>query len=384
MSRSRTFLILSAALLAVLSYADFASAIGYTPLVKIPGVPPGPINLSSYLVGLYNFLLSVVGIVAVLMLVIGGMRYISAVGNPAAISSAKDIIYNAFFGLLLALLSWVIVSTMNPDVLYIKKPGSDFSNRIVGVCYKSFDSATSACVCKDDSSPPPSYPIANAGECDSACYLARKCGTKTAASCVMTGTPNIVNSDEFLINTKGWCTCVDGEKVNPVTVGVATCQDACLPNNCFVADFRIGVIAASDNKATSFGFVLPESDIKRAKYYAVNSTTKENPLTFTEGCTLAINAADYTSGPVPVKSYIVDFYFITGPDGTYDPVLEDIPNGYFGNMSCNMPPYKILSANSMCAKEFWSSSVVCPINLQVTYNDGTVKYATQYIKVESP
>ncbi len=55
--------------------ANYAGATEWTPLVRIPGLPAtGTVNLSMYLIGLYNFLLSIVGIVAVIMLIIGGMR----------------------------------------------------------------------------------------------------------------------------------------------------------------------------------------------------------------------------------------------------------------------------------------------------------------------
>ncbi|MBU3918928.1 hypothetical protein KKC63_03450 [Patescibacteria group bacterium] len=85
--------------------ANFAGAAEWTPLVRIPGLPAtGTVNLSMYLIGLYNFMLSVVGIVAVIMLIIGGMRYITAVGNPSAIGDAKDIINSAITGLIFALL----------------------------------------------------------------------------------------------------------------------------------------------------------------------------------------------------------------------------------------------------------------------------------------
>ncbi len=97
---------------------------GYEPLVTIPGVEDGEVDISSYLLGIYNFLLSIVGIVAVVMLIIGGMKYITAAGSGGAVSSAKETIKDALFGLLLALLSYVIVGTINPDVLYLRQPGA--------------------------------------------------------------------------------------------------------------------------------------------------------------------------------------------------------------------------------------------------------------------
>lgn len=99
-------------------------AAGYEPLVQIPGVEDGEVDISSYLLGIYNFLLSIVGIVAVVMLIIGGMKYITAAGSGGAVQSAKETIKDALFGLLLALLSYVIVGTINPDVLYLRQPGA--------------------------------------------------------------------------------------------------------------------------------------------------------------------------------------------------------------------------------------------------------------------
>ena len=145
-------IVLSFAAMATFVGVDFAGAQVYTPLVHIPGLPPtGAVDLSMYLVGLYDFLLSIVGIAAVMMLIIGGMRYITAAGNQAAVSDAKDIITNALAGLLLAILSWVIVAEINPDVIYIKKPGGDLVNTPstdLGSC-ETWDLATSVCTCKD-------------------------------------------------------------------------------------------------------------------------------------------------------------------------------------------------------------------------------------------
>gem|GEM_PF-3192575 len=123
--RRKTFVIFAAAaLFLAFGPGNFpALAAGYEPLVSIPGVKDAEVDISSYLKGIYNFLLSIVGIVSVVMLIIGGMKYITAAGSGGAVSSAKETIKNAILGLLLALLSYVIISTINPDVLYIKQIG---------------------------------------------------------------------------------------------------------------------------------------------------------------------------------------------------------------------------------------------------------------------
>lgn len=95
----------------------------YKPLVQIPRVVNTG-NFLQYLSGIYNFLISIVGILAMAALVYGGFRYLTSVGNPAAVEDAKDIINSAIIGLVLALSSWLILNEINPDVLVTsRKPG---------------------------------------------------------------------------------------------------------------------------------------------------------------------------------------------------------------------------------------------------------------------
>lgn len=214
-------------ILSALTYTRFASAVAYTPLVRIPGLPAaGTVNLSMYMVGLYNFLLSIVGIVAVMMLIFGGMRYITAMGSSSAISSAKDIVTNAFFGLLLALISWVIVSTINPDILFIQSPTSRLpASSFTGVrdvaCTKSND----PCECNDNTP----LPGSTFESCSNDCRLGNHCAFTPAVSTTCIG---IGTSNQGVADTSGvyQCNCVDGEVV--AKGAAATCNAACLPANC--------------------------------------------------------------------------------------------------------------------------------------------------------
>lgn len=210
---------------AIFVSANFMVAKAYEPLVRIPGLPAdGPINLSQYVVGLYNFLLSIVGIVAVMMLIIGGMKYIAAAGNASVISDAKDTIWNAILGLLLALLSWVIVSTINPDVLYIKHPassliGNEFENDL-GVC-GVYDGTV--CTCKDGTTPP----AGDQPACETACEDTDACGLTKGSPCIKRG-----SSLSPLENSHGdlSCFCVDGEQVvlsAAAIVANAQCNEVC-------------------------------------------------------------------------------------------------------------------------------------------------------------
>ena len=107
---------------------NFAEAVEWKTITDLPGLPAGrPVTLDNFIIVLYDFLLSAVGIAAMFMIVIGGFRYLTAAGNAAALSEAKDIIYSALYGLLLAISVWVIVSTINPDLVYLKEPGTTVS-----------------------------------------------------------------------------------------------------------------------------------------------------------------------------------------------------------------------------------------------------------------
>lgn len=228
MNKAKKIICVITLALSAMACAGIANAAGYTPLVRIPGLPAtGTVDLSMYMIGLYNFLLSIVGIVAVMMLIFGGMRYITAMGSSSAISSAKDIVTSALLGLLLALISWVIVSTINPDILYIQNPTSKLQNLFLArdvACTKSND----PCVCNDLFTPPspPTTPESCSNDCrrgaPNHCLLAPADSTK----CIAIGADDDgVKDDSGVLQ----CNCVDGEVV--AKGAAATCNAACA-NNC--------------------------------------------------------------------------------------------------------------------------------------------------------
>jgi len=230
---------------AIFVSANLMIAKAYEPLVRLPGLPAdGPLTLSQYIVGLYNFLLSIVGIVAVMMLIIGGMKYIAAAGNASVIADAKDTISNAIFGLLLALLSWVIVSTINPDVLYIKHPASSLTDAYesnLGACGIYVDPV---CTCKDTTTPA----AVDQATCEAACVS--NCGTTESLPCIYGGSSEKPIYDEL----GGGCRCVDGANVvSSAPVGTG-CNEICQTlgfvtdggYHCLAADARIDHVGASD------------------------------------------------------------------------------------------------------------------------------------------
>jgi hypothetical protein len=57
-----------------------------------------------------NLLLTVLGIISIIMIVIGGIRYTTSGGDAAGIKNARDTIIYAVVGLIVAILSFSIVN----------------------------------------------------------------------------------------------------------------------------------------------------------------------------------------------------------------------------------------------------------------------------------
>ena len=66
---------------------------------------------------LYRFGLGLVGISAMVMIVLGGVMYMLAGDSKDRTTRGKNYITNAIWGLVLALVSWLILFTINPDLV---------------------------------------------------------------------------------------------------------------------------------------------------------------------------------------------------------------------------------------------------------------------------
>jgi hypothetical protein len=76
--------------------------------------------IAQYISGIYTFLLSIVGVVAAAMMIIGGFQYLISVGDTAKISAAKERVTDALIGLVLAFGSYIMLYTINPDLVAFK------------------------------------------------------------------------------------------------------------------------------------------------------------------------------------------------------------------------------------------------------------------------
>lgn len=108
---------------------DFVYAVdnsSYFPLAPLPGTTKGDCSadnkdnkcvtdLNTYIPGIFNLAIGIAGVLAVLMIVIGGVEYMTtdAIGGK---SEGKERISNALRGLLLVLVSWILLHTINPKL----------------------------------------------------------------------------------------------------------------------------------------------------------------------------------------------------------------------------------------------------------------------------
>ena len=106
-----------------LSSSGSGASLKYTPLENLPGFENQGGDFATYFGNLYKLALWIVGISALFMLVVGGFLYLSSAGNTALLVTAKKTIYSALIGLVIALVSWLLLDTINSDLTNLKLSG---------------------------------------------------------------------------------------------------------------------------------------------------------------------------------------------------------------------------------------------------------------------
>lgn len=113
------FFAFSLAIFPVTSDTAFGQAFSYQPLEQIPGAQMATTSFPQYVQGIYKFGIWTVGLAALFMLSVGGFIYLSSGGNTATIGKAKTYIWDALIGLVLALLAYLILYVINPDLVNV-------------------------------------------------------------------------------------------------------------------------------------------------------------------------------------------------------------------------------------------------------------------------
>ncbi len=112
--------------------------------------------IGEYIVAIYKYAIGIVGILAAVVLMFGGVLWITAGGNNERISNAKSWIAASLSGLVLALCSYMILYTINPnlvkfepiEIVIVNDNTQDMEVIIVGCCYRK-DAFSGAETCDD-------------------------------------------------------------------------------------------------------------------------------------------------------------------------------------------------------------------------------------------
>ncbi len=102
-----------------------AGDLKFTPQVAIPDYTFNSSdkttgNIANYVRAIYKYAIGIVGILAAVVLMFGGIIWLTAGGNATQIGNAKAWIGASLTGLVLALLSYMILATVNPALVNFK------------------------------------------------------------------------------------------------------------------------------------------------------------------------------------------------------------------------------------------------------------------------
>ncbi len=95
---------------------------GYCPLTALPGISENaktPVNINTYIPAVIKLIIGIAGALAVLRIMMGGIQYMTSDAFEKK-SDAKETINNALIGLLLAISAYIILYTLNPNLVTFK------------------------------------------------------------------------------------------------------------------------------------------------------------------------------------------------------------------------------------------------------------------------
>lgn len=132
--------------------------------MNLPGTSPNT-SIGGLIANIYNFAMIAAGILAFGAIVYGGIRYATGRGNPSEESDAKGRIWNALLGILLLAGAYIILYTINPNIVNLSLP--DINQTVTA----SQTSTTPA--------PTPGCGVCN-GNCNGTCSAGKACTYTTS------------------------------------------------------------------------------------------------------------------------------------------------------------------------------------------------------------
>ncbi len=123
--------------LQALAQTDVAVPLNFKPQVQIPDsifnqnvIKVGSYNAASgtmvsdllprYIIAIYNYGLAIVGILATIVLMGGGILWLISGGDAGKITQAKELITGSISGAIILVVAWIILNTINPNLVSFK------------------------------------------------------------------------------------------------------------------------------------------------------------------------------------------------------------------------------------------------------------------------
>jgi hypothetical protein len=176
----------------------------------LDNITPGSSGIQNYIQSMYIFLIGMVGIIATIVIMIGGLIWISSMGNAARVTTAKDWIAGAISGLALALFSYMILWMINPDLVSFRplNPGKVAQAPVTTGVISPTDHMQMVC-CKTESGGKPSCSNTAASACTGS-PLPYPCGdNKECIGFISQTTGTTASADECPANLKAMGKCKD-------------------------------------------------------------------------------------------------------------------------------------------------------------------------------
>jgi hypothetical protein len=104
---------------------NFPCPTGMSGCAQLTNAANSPNPIGTFLNSFYQLALTVSGLLALLMIVAGGVKYTISSGSADKQTDAKDMIISALYGVALLLGSYLILNTINPQITALTLPGSE-------------------------------------------------------------------------------------------------------------------------------------------------------------------------------------------------------------------------------------------------------------------
>ena len=89
----------------------------FADLPKVTPVGDGQNNFQSSITGILNAIIGVLGLVCVVVMIIGGVNYMTSAGDASKVKKAKDTILYGLIGLIVCVLAFAIVNFVITNII---------------------------------------------------------------------------------------------------------------------------------------------------------------------------------------------------------------------------------------------------------------------------